>query len=598
MVFRGNSGEPRVIVIPGSLPTFARTVRQLRLSQIVWRVVHIVRVQANNRVPSLGTWGMHPDPTAQFAPLPVLEIPGIDPRPAELWRQGLVEYHGIKVPNQDWKGEGQSKLWRYERQYHSELPSLATSNIEDACALIDGWVASNPPGRGDAWAPYPVARRLLNWSLAGAIAPCLRMHLAPWMAMQMRFLAGRLERHLLGNHLLCDLCALVVAAASLECEDSAIVGKRAAQRLERELERQVLPDGGYAERTVQYHLIVLQDALLALALHRARGRTMSADAVLKRMLGWVRKVQRHDGSFPCLNDTVPGSLPSLDTIHGLAKLTGVSQSGHLPSTVTELPDTGWTVVREGAGELLFEHGEIGPGEQPGHGHADALSFELVWNGVPVVTDTGVTTYAPGEIRTFERSAAAHAAVSVDGQGADETWASFRVGGRGIPVFMGTSSPWPGTWLLRGQVKSYQGWTQRRSLLYRPNRFLVVCDDLSQVPMGAQVVSNLPLDPAWKVAALAEGGGVLESGPRRLQLVVLAGRAMSGVRGDYPSRPGWVGRRFGTAEGRVSICLEPDGRGRLLYALLDPAIRLFFVAGELRIEADFVSQRFKFTEPML
>jgi hypothetical protein len=57
-----------------------------------------------------------------------------------------------------------------------------------------------------------VARRLLNWSLPGAVAPPLRAHLAPWMAAQMRFLAGHLERHLLGNHLLCDLCGLVAAA--------------------------------------------------------------------------------------------------------------------------------------------------------------------------------------------------------------------------------------------------------------------------------------------------------------------------------------------------------------------------------------------------
>jgi hypothetical protein len=579
-----------------SLPTFARTVRQLRLSQIAWQAVHVARVQANNHVPALGICRMHPDPKARPAPLPALEIPGIDPRPAELWQQGMVEYHGISAARHDWKGEGQSKLWRYERQYHTELVALAATSIEDARALIDDWIASNPPCRGDAWEPYPVARRLLNWSLAGAIAPPLRPHLSPWMATQMRFLARRLERHLLGNHLLCDLCALVAAAATLECDDSAIVGERAACRLERELERQVLPDGGYAERTAQYHLIVLQDALLALVLHRARGRTLATDVILARMLGWVEKIRRRDGSFPCLNDAVPSSSPSIDTIHGLAKLAGLSLPGNPPAAVTELPDTGWTMARVGAHELLFEHGEIGPKEQPGHGHADALSFELVWDGVPVVTDTGVTTYAPGEIRTFERSAAAHAAVSVDGQGADEIWASFRVGGRGRPMYLGTSSPWPGAWLLRGQVESYRGWTHQRSLLFWPNQLLVVRDDLLHVPERAQVLSNLPLDPAWRVADLAEGGGALESATAGLRLVVLAGRAISAVRGEYPSRPGWVGRGFGAAEGRVSVRLQPDERGRLVYALVAPQVRLCFAAGELRIDADSVSQRLTLPEP--
>ena len=583
------------MTFPGSLPTLIRTVRQLRLSQIAWRAVHVARVQVNNRAPSLGAWRIHPDPNARPASLPAMQIPGIDPRPAELWQQGIAEYHGIRASRHDWKGKGQSRLWRYERQYHTELVSLAATNIEDARVMIDDWIANNPPCRGDAWGPYPVARRLLNWSLAGAIAPALRQHLAPWMAAQMRFLAGRLERHLLGNHLLCDLCALVAASAVLECKDSASVGMRAAKRLKRELDRQVLPDGGYAERTAQYHLIVLQDAVLALALHRARGRAMATDAVLERMLVWVEKAQRQDGSFPYLNDAAPRSLPSIDTIHGLAKLAGVSLPGSACETLVELPGTGWTVVREGAHELLFEHGEIGPREQPGHGHADALSFELAWDGVPVVTDTGVTTYAPGEIRNFERSATAHATVNVDGQGADETWASFRVGGRGQPVYMGTSSPWPGAWLLRGQVKSYRGWTHRRGLLFWPNHALIVCDYLSQIPAHAQVASNLPLDPAWSVANLTDQRGVLESETGQVHFAVLVGRAMSAVRGEYPSRRGWVGRGFGAAEGRVTICLQPDERGRFLYALVAADVRISFVAGELRMDVDSISRQLRLSE---
>jgi hypothetical protein len=222
----------------------------------------------------------------------------------------------------------------------------------------------------------------------------------------------------------------------------------------------------------------------------------------------------------------------------------------------------------------------------------------MWNGLPVVTDTGVTTYTPSEIRTFERSAAAHATVNVDGEGADEIWASFRVGGRGRPMYMGASSPWPGAWLLRGQVESYRGWTHRRALLYWPDRLLAVCDDLLHVPARAQIVSNLPLDPAWRVADLFEGGGVLESKTSRLQLVVLTGRVMSAVCGEYPSRPGWIGRGFGAAEERVTVCLQPDERARLLYALVAPSVRLSFSAGELRIDADSVSRQLKFPELML
>jgi hypothetical protein len=579
--------------LPHRLATVARTVARLRPGQVAWRAVHVARLLACNHIEVLGALRARPDATARAASLPVFEIAGIDARPGELWRQGIVEYHGIQAARDDWKGEAQSKLWRYERQYHSELVSLAAASVDEARALVDDWIAHNPPCRGDAWEPYPVARRLLNWSLAAAIAPALRSHLAPWMAGQMRFLAAHLERHLLGNHLLCDLCAVVAAAASLEVPDSESLGARAARQLERELCRQVLPDGGYAERTAQYHLWVLHDALLALALHQSRGRSLNAGAVLARMLRWMDWVRRSEGVFPWLNDAAPDGLPSLPVMRALARIAGVVPAAGLPPATIELPDTGWTIIREGGHELLFEHGIIGPEHQPGHGHADALSFELLWDGVPVITDTGVTTYAPGDLRTFERSAGAHATVQVDGQGSDEPWASFRVGGRARPAYLGKSSPWPGSWLLRGQVTSYRGWLHRRGLLFWPGHVLIVGDELLRVPPGAAIVSTLPLAPNWNVT-IAPDGCHIDSENRRLELLVLQGRLLEAVRGEYPACPGWVGCGFGRGRGRVSLSLGPNQNGRILHVIAAPNIHvsehdgmLMVVAGEIRQQLPIV-----------
>src|ERR1039457_174935 len=214
--------------LPDRFFTLVRTLRHLRASQIAWRPVHVMRLQALNCVPALRALCVRPDAGARGAPLPVLDIAGVDPRPAELWRQGFVEYHGIRAARDDWQGEGQSRLWRYQRHYHAELVPLAFANVDEARSLVDDWIAHNPPCRGDGWEPYPVARRLLNWCMASAIAPALRDTWAPWLAVQMRFVASHLERHLLGNHLLCDLCAVVAAAASLDTVDSEAVGVRAA----------------------------------------------------------------------------------------------------------------------------------------------------------------------------------------------------------------------------------------------------------------------------------------------------------------------------------------------------------------------------------
>src|SRR5690606_34239341 len=60
---------------------------------------------------------------------------------------------------------------------------------------------------------------------------------------------------------------------------------------------------------------------------------------------------------------------------------------------------------------------------------DMLSFELFAAGRPVIVDTGVSTYAAGERREFERSTAAHNSVMIGDNEQSEIWASFRVARR-------------------------------------------------------------------------------------------------------------------------------------------------------------------------
>ena len=70
-----------------------------------------------------------------------------------------------------------------------------------------------------------------------------------------------------------------------------------------------------------------------------------------------------------------------------------------------------------------------PSYQPGHTHSDMLSFCLHVNGLPVIVDTGVSTYDNTAVRHFERSTAAHNTVHINGQNQSDVWSSFRVGKR-------------------------------------------------------------------------------------------------------------------------------------------------------------------------
>src|SRR5690606_21045496 len=62
-------------------------------------------------------------------------------------------------------------------------------------------------------------------------------------------------------------------------------------------------------------------------------------------------------------------------------------------------------------------------------HADALSFILYYNNSPFIIEQGTSTYNIGEIRSRERSTAAHNTVVIDGKNQSQVWSGFRVGKR-------------------------------------------------------------------------------------------------------------------------------------------------------------------------
>ncbi len=63
-----------------------------------------------------------------------------------------------------WNDPAREKLWLYHLHYFDDLNAeRAEERTAWHAALIGRWVAENPPGRGNGWEPYPLARRIVNW---------------------------------------------------------------------------------------------------------------------------------------------------------------------------------------------------------------------------------------------------------------------------------------------------------------------------------------------------------------------------------------------------------------------------------------------------
>ncbi len=562
---------------------FIRTVEQMNVGQATARIKHELwlRTRRKRSWAALGADGeaysIQRDARVTHVSEELVRLN----RLADEWLAGVVEHVGIAGQTRDWSGIGKPKLWRYEKHYHSELVALAARAhaepngpwVQAAHDLQESWATANPPEKGDAWEPYPTARRILSTAEAVAIEPAIATaQTATQLAIQLKHLAQHLEHHLRGNHLICDAAALCAGGAVLAGPEGEAAMKLGAPLLEKELAAQLLPDGGYAERTVQYHALVMKDALLALELSRTRSAELRPriDELLGKMALWLWRSRRPDGTWPLVNDAVPlafsfarEALSRAEMLHLFAAPT--------PLPNVELLDTGWTFVRDVGTELFFDTGMIGPRDQPGHGHADSLAYELRWSGVPVVTDSGVTTYERNDVRTFERSAPAHATISVDGFGIDEVWASFRVGGRGKTEKVATPTIDPRVRFLRGRAQSFRGFIHERTLCFWPTRALLVFDRVLHTKSGARILSHVPLACGWSAAEASGALFLLGPGARGLQLHVLTGSIAGMARGVESPRDGWESHGFGDAQARTSISLAADASGLCGYVILAPGV---------------------------
>ena len=422
----------------GVLGSYVRTVVQLRPSQVAHRARLRAQLAGLRRFPEAGRLLIPgPDPAAAVgwpdAARPVDALtPGRWPALSEL-QAGKIRLLGLarELGNASgWEHADAPRLWRSHLHYWDWAWGLAADPDRlTARALFArlwrSWQALAGFGCGDAWHPYPTALRAWSWcglhrdlTADSDIEP----DFVAGLAAHAGFLRRHLEYDLGGNHLIKNLKALIGLAVFFADER---LLRLALGRLTRQLTKQVLADGGHYERSPAYHCQVLADLIDLADLLRASGRP-PADGIteaVERMRRWLGAVLGPDGQVPLLNDGYPVGR----------ELLTVLRPGSDPvapaSPLLVLPATGLVRAVAGGWHLLADVGPPCPPSLPGHAHADTLSCLLYVDALPLLIDTGTSTYEPGPVRRHERSTAAHSTVQVDGADSTEVWGVFRAGRR-------------------------------------------------------------------------------------------------------------------------------------------------------------------------
>lgn len=270
-----------------------------------------------------------------------------------------------------WDGEQREKLWRYNQHYFDDLNAIdAEARRAWHLALIEDWIAHNPPGQGNGWEPYPLSLRVVNWvkwALSGGELSPAAVHS---LAVQARWLTGRLEIHLLGNHLFANAKALLFAGLFFEGAEADGWRKTALAILAREIPEQFLADGGQFELSTMYHALALEDALdlLDVTACYGGGRAAVGGAASDLLVGgaasdaamddcarvrgllaprvgamrhWLRVMCHPDGEIALFNDAAIGIAPSVAELEAYFARCVLDAAAPGLKTVEHLADSGY-----------------------------------------------------------------------------------------------------------------------------------------------------------------------------------------------------------------------------------------------------------------
>ena len=481
----------------------------------------------------------------------------------------------------DWRCDRHGRLWAYHLHYLDDLPAvtLLAAEGDDAAAfglsrLLQAWREGNPVGVGAGWEPYPTSLRIVNLVRCVALlhAPSgllLRRQLVAEIARQSAWLATCVEHHLRANHLLANLKALCLASVLLPEHPvlAPLLGYH-TRLLRREVALQVLEDGGHYERSPMYHALVTGDLCeLALVLGgspRTASLQPTVAAAAVRATRFLETIRHPDGGLPYFNDTTGQEswAPSFLRRFGAARLAPGTPVAW-PGDVVRLLPTGFVVMRAPARHLVFDCGPIGPDHQPGHAHADILSFELSAFGRRVLVNAGVRGYADDASRAWCRSTQAHNTVQIGEDDQVELWSAFRVGRRAAPTLIEAEVRGPTRVATGVYVWPHVGGAPRhaRTVALLDDGDLVVAD----VVRGAgrrRVRSYLHLHPDVTVRRTGEREAELRLGHHTLALRTAGARMELGVAPYYP--------QMGVSQEGPLITLEATGDARIAVVLTSSA----------------------------
>jgi len=279
----------------------------------------------------------------------------------------------------------------------------------NARALVDEWIELQGAWHPMAWRPDVLSRRIISWLsqaplvLEDADTRFYRRFLRS-LIRQVRYLRHTAIDARRGIASMQAVIALNNAALCIEGQSGHI--KSATARLQHEIERQILPDGGHVCRDPGAVIEVLLE-LLPLGQAYASRNLAPPQALLNaidRMMPMLRFFRHSEGTLAHFNGA--GATPA----EQLMTLLTYDETHGAP--LSNAPYSAYQRLEAGGAVLLMDTGGAPPVEMSLEAHAGCLSFEFSSPKQSlIVVNCGMPRIGRDDWRRFARSTAAHSTVT-------------------------------------------------------------------------------------------------------------------------------------------------------------------------------------------
>jgi uncharacterized heparinase superfamily protein len=498
-------------------------------------------------------------------------------------------------------------IWELNRHQHwLQLGRAAwlTGDAKYAAAIADQlqtWLSDNPPYVGINWASMlEIGFRAISWTWALHALLAMDVGNSPWLVDMLVALDRQLthvERHLSyyfspNTHLTGEALALYVVGTALpELSASARWAETGRRVLLDEIDRQILDDGGHAERSMHYQRYTLDFYLLATRTARLAGDADAAqrfEAAALRLAEFTRMCADGAGRLPLIGDDDGGMLWPIggracdDVRDSLAvaavvldrpelaawgipeEALWIAGPGSAPQSTTAEPrsrlfgTTGYFVARGRDGShAIFDVGAHGY-LNGGHAHADALSLALSLDGRRLLIDPGTSTYTmDAAVRDRMRTTANHNTVTVDHRSQSLPAGPFHWGSTADAHVTGWRSNRSFD-VIEATHNGYAAARHRRIVVRSADCGWLVVDVISGGTTTRHAAAHWHFDPAWqltpdgqRVRARHESGDAV--------WMVCGGGDITLLRGAADG-VGWCAPVYGQLVPTSSLRLEAERQG--------------------------------------